>query len=70
MDSISGSFGIYFTKKRRVETLQPGLEFGNFNLRLKSGIYKCICPIKPVNLGKYQELSVEGCQQRTLESSG
>jgi hypothetical protein len=29
-------------KKRRAETLQPGLEFGNLKSRLKSGIFKCI----------------------------
>ncbi len=29
--------GIYFTKKRRVETLQPGSEFDNFKHQLKSG---------------------------------
>jgi hypothetical protein len=34
--------GIYFTKKWRAETLQPGLEFDNFKPRLKSGIFKCI----------------------------
>jgi hypothetical protein len=35
--------GIYFTKKRRAETLQPGLEFDNFKPQLNSGIFKCIC---------------------------
>jgi hypothetical protein len=34
---------IYFTKKWRAETLQPGLEFDNCKPRLKSGIFKCIC---------------------------
>jgi hypothetical protein len=34
--------GIYFTKKWRAETLQPGLEFDNFKPRLKSSIFKCI----------------------------
>jgi hypothetical protein len=34
--------GIYFTRKWRAETLQPGLEFDNFKPRLKSGIFKCI----------------------------
>ncbi len=34
--------GIYFTKKRRAETLQPGLEFDNFKSRLQSGIFRCI----------------------------
>ncbi len=33
---------IYFTKKGRAETLQPGLELDNFQRRLKSGIFKCI----------------------------
>ncbi len=33
---------IYFTKKWRAETLQPGLEFGNFKPRLKSCIFECI----------------------------
>ncbi len=33
---------IYFTKKWRAETLQPGLEFDNFKPQLKSGI-----PSKP-----------------------
>jgi hypothetical protein len=32
--------GIYFTKKWRAETLQPGFEFDNFKPRLKSGIFK------------------------------
>ncbi len=36
------SDGIYFTKKRRAETLQPGLDFDNFKPWLKSGIFKCI----------------------------
>ncbi len=34
--------GIYFTKKWRTDTLQPGLEFDNFKLRLKSCIFICI----------------------------
>ncbi len=34
--------GIYFTKKWRAETLQPGLEFDSFKPRLKSSIFKCI----------------------------
>ncbi len=34
--------GVYFTKKWRAETLQPGLEFDNFKPRLESGIFKCI----------------------------
>ncbi len=34
--------GISFTKKWRAETLQPGLEFDNFNPRLESSIFKCI----------------------------
>ncbi len=34
--------GIYFTKKWRAETPQPGLEFDNFKPRLKSGIFNCI----------------------------
>jgi hypothetical protein len=34
--------GIYFTKKRRAETLRPGLEFDNFKPRLESGTFKCI----------------------------
>ncbi len=33
---------IYFTKKWRAETLQPGLEFDNYKPRLKIGIFKCI----------------------------
>jgi hypothetical protein len=36
------SGGIYSTKKRRPETLQPGLEFDNFKPRLESCIFKCI----------------------------
>jgi hypothetical protein len=34
--------GIYFTKKWKAETLQPGLEFDNAKPRPKSGIFKCI----------------------------
>ncbi len=34
--------GIYFTKKWRTETLQPGLEFATFKPRLKRGIFKCV----------------------------
>ncbi len=34
--------GIYFTKKWRADTLQPGLEFGIFKPRFESGIFKCI----------------------------
>jgi hypothetical protein len=34
--------GIYFTKKWRAETPQPGLEFDNFKPRLKNGIFNCI----------------------------
>jgi hypothetical protein len=34
--------GIYFTKKWRAETIQPGLEFDNFKPWLNSGIFKCI----------------------------
>jgi hypothetical protein len=34
--------GIYFTKKWRTETLQPGLAFDNFKPQLKSSIFKCI----------------------------
>jgi hypothetical protein len=34
--------GIYFTKKRRAETIQPALEFANFKPRLKIGIFKSI----------------------------
>ncbi len=34
--------GIYFKKKWRAGTQQPGLEFDNFKPRLKSGIFKCI----------------------------
>ncbi len=34
--------GIYFTRRCRAETLQRGLEFDNFQQRLKSGIFKCI----------------------------
>jgi hypothetical protein len=33
---------IYFTKKWRAETLQPGLEFDNFKPRLTSSIFKSI----------------------------
>jgi hypothetical protein len=36
--------GIYFIKKWRANTLQPGLEFDNFKPRLKSSIFKCISP--------------------------
>jgi hypothetical protein len=35
-------FGIYFTTKWRAWTLQRGLEFNNFKLRLESDILKCI----------------------------
>jgi hypothetical protein len=34
--------GIYFSKKWRAETRQPGLEFDNIKPRLESGIFKCI----------------------------
>jgi hypothetical protein len=34
--------GIYFTKKCRAKTLQPGLELDNFKPRLKTSIFKCI----------------------------
>ncbi len=34
--------GVHFTKKWRVETLQPGLEFDNFKPRLKICIFKYI----------------------------
>ncbi len=34
--------GIYFPKKWRAETLQPGLECDNFKPRLESGIFKRI----------------------------
>ncbi len=34
--------GIYFTKKWRAETVQPGLEFDNIKPGLESGIFKCI----------------------------
>ncbi len=34
--------GIYFTKKWRTETLQPGLGFDNFKPWLESNIFKCI----------------------------
>jgi hypothetical protein len=34
--------GIYFTKKWRAETLQPGLEVDNFKPRFKSSIFKSI----------------------------
>jgi hypothetical protein len=34
--------GIYFTKKWRAETLQPGVEFDSFEPRLRSCIFKCI----------------------------
>ncbi len=33
--------GIYFTKKWKAETFQPGSEFDNFKPRLKSSILKC-----------------------------
>ncbi len=37
------AFGdIYFRKKYRAETLQPGLKFDNFNPRLNRGIFKCL----------------------------
>ncbi len=38
--------GIYFTKKWRAETLQPGSEFDGFEPRLKSGIFKCTSWVK------------------------
>ncbi len=34
--------GIYFTKKWRSETIQPGLEFDNFKPPFKRGIFNCI----------------------------
>jgi hypothetical protein len=45
--------GIYFTKKWRAETLQRGLEFENFKLRLKSGIIKCISWLNDLFFGGY-----------------
>jgi hypothetical protein len=41
-EKFAGWKGIYFTKKLRAETLQPGLEFDNFKPLLKSGIFKGI----------------------------
>jgi hypothetical protein len=43
--------GIYFTKKWRAETPQPGLEFDNFKPRLRSGIFKCISWLNSLFLG-------------------
>ncbi len=43
--------GIYFAKKWRAETLQPGLEFGNSKPRLKNGVFKCICWVNGAFLG-------------------
>ncbi len=49
LSSMPGHIGeIYFTKRWRAETLQPGSESNNFRPRLKSGIFNCIswlnCP--------------------------
>ncbi len=53
--------GIYFTKKWRTETLQPGLEFGNF--KLKSGIFKCISWLNgPFSSGWWSDFSEKGSQ--------
>ncbi len=38
--------GIYFTKKWRAGTLQPGFEFDSFKPWLKGGIFKCISWLK------------------------
>jgi hypothetical protein len=45
--------GIYFTKKWRAETLQPGLVFDNFKARLESCIFKCISWLNGPFLGGY-----------------
>ncbi len=45
--------GIYFTKKRRAETIQPGLEFDNFKHRCESGIFKCISWLNGSFFGSY-----------------
>ncbi len=37
-----GLGGIYFTKKWRADTLQPGLKFDDFKPHLGSGVLRCI----------------------------
>ncbi len=55
--------GIYFTKKWRAGTLQPGLEFDNFKPRLKSGIFKCISWLNGSSFeGWWSGLSERGSQ--------
>ncbi len=43
-----GGSGTYFTKKGRVETLQPGWEFDDFQPRLENCIFKCISWLQAV----------------------
>ncbi len=54
--------GIYFTKKWRAETLQPGLEFDNFKPRLKISIFKCISWLNGLFLGRWLGFSERGSQ--------
>ncbi len=55
--------GIYFTKKWRAETLQPGLEFDNVKPRLKSSTFRCISWLKgSFFLGWWSGFSERGSQ--------
>ncbi len=50
---------IYFTKKRRAGTLQPGLKFDNFKPRLKSGIFERISWLNGSYYGGYDRSSLK-----------
>jgi hypothetical protein len=48
---VRNSGGIYFTQKRRAETLQAGFDFDNFKPRLTSDIFKYISLLSGSLLG-------------------
>ncbi len=54
--------GIYFTKKWRAETLQPGLEFDYFKPRLENGIFKRISWLNGSSFGAWSGYSEGGSQ--------
>ncbi len=63
MSSMSEShWCIYFTKKWRAGTLQPGLEFDNFKPRLESGTLKCISWLNGSFLGDDDRGFLRGSQ--------
>ncbi len=58
---------IYFTKKLRAKTLQPGLQFDDFKTRLKSGIFKCIYWLSGSFFrGSWSGFSERGCQVQSI----